>query len=39
MMSIDNEIDDYDKELYIKAYNGDQETISELAVNIALLFA
>ena len=35
MMSIDNEIDDYDKELYIKAYNGDQETISELAVNIA----
>jgi tetratricopeptide (TPR) repeat protein len=35
MMSIDNEIDDYDKELYIKAYNGDQEAISELAVNIA----
>lgn len=34
IMNIDNEIDDYDKEFYVKAYKGDQNAIKELAENI-----
>lgn len=34
LMEIDNNIDDYDKDLYIKAYKGEQDAIKELADNI-----
>lgn len=38
LMSFDDDTDDYDRKIYAKAYNGNQEVIEELAENIASSF-